>query len=292
MRNSVLQVFMYGVLSLAGFFSAAGNAQASSAALEASMVVRGHIDIATDGSVEGLRLTHEDALEPNMANFIRKAVMAWRFEPIVEDGVAVPATAPVSLRLMAVRSDDGDFRASIRGASFDVYDPTDATTVRWEKNTPPKYPSGALRAWVQGDVYLAVKVGRDGSVEDAAVRQVNLLSSDSERNMKRWREALAAASLRTARDWRFLTPTEGEAAAEPYWLVTVPVAFRLIVPGQPQNTDEPRWTAYVPGPLQPLPWLAPEDVRNATSPEALADGGVYMVGEASGPKLLTPLDPG
>ncbi|MEJ5208257.1 energy transducer TonB [Denitratimonas sp. CY0512] len=292
MRNSLLRTMCGLVLFLVAGVAMAAGARASGKQLEASMRVSGEIHIATDGSVESLELNHEEELERSLAGFIRQTIMAWRFEPIMQQGVAVPAKAPVSLRLTAVSNDEGEFRAFIRSASFEVYDPQDATQVRWEKNRAPTYPNQALRAGVQGDVHLALKIGPDGGVEDAAVRQVNLLSAASDNRMKRWRGLLSDASLKAVRDWRFLPPTEGESAAEPYWLVSVPVSFRLTTMHRAKSRHEGTWTAYVPGPLQPLPWLSPEDVRNATSPEALADGGVYMIGDNRGPKLLTPLDPG
>ena len=131
MRNSFLRTMCGLVLFLVAGVAMAAGARAPGKQLEASMRVTGEIHIATDGSVESLELNHEEELERSLAGFIRQTIMAWRFEPIMQQGTAVAVESPMSIRLVAQESAAGDYRAMIGGVGFDVYDPDDPTQVRW-----------------------------------------------------------------------------------------------------------------------------------------------------------------
>jgi hypothetical protein len=65
----------------------------------------------------------------------------------------------------------------------------------------------------------------------------------------------------------------------------VPVDFKM---GDRIKAGYGKWEVYIPGPRQTIPWSKEE--RPGFSPDSLADGGVYMLGMSTGPKLLTPLD--
>lgn len=288
MRNSFLRTMCGLVLFLVAGVAMAAGARALGKQLEASMRVTGEIHIATDGSVESMQLNHVERLGSHIEAFIRSTVMAWRFEPIMEQGVVVPAKAPLSLWLTAAETDDGDFQASISSVSFQDYDPDDETRVRYDQIRKPRYPDRIAYAGVMGEVFVVVKVGRDGRVADAIVGKVNLRNSGSRRDMNNWRAQLGQAALAAVRDWTFKVPTQGDDADAPYWLLTAPISFVF----EGASHQEGSWMAHYPGPQQQIPWLDPDQVENVTSPEALADGGLYMIGDNRGPKLLTPLDPG
>lgn len=290
MRNGISRFLLgWGLVLLAGPLTASGLTQ-TDAQVESSMLLTGSIHIAADGTVQKAEINKAQKLTPALAEFIEQTALTWRFEPVMQQGTAVAVESPMSIRLVAQESAAGDYRAMIGGVGFDVYDPDDPTQVRWKSTRPPEYPNIVARAGVAADVYLALKIGRNGKVEDSMVRQINVHALESERTMERWRTALASASLRAARDWTFTPPSRGEAVNAPFWVVTVPVAFRLDPEPTKASEREATWVAYVPGPLQPLPWLAP--TAYTTLPDVLPDGGVYLEGVAHGPKLLTPLDPG
>ena len=147
---------------------------------------------------------------------------------------------------------------------------------------PPAYPMNAARAGVCGTVYVILRVGRDGKVEDAIAEQVNLKVLVSEVSMDRWRGVLSKAALAKSSEWTFILPTKGDEVDEPFWLVRVPVDFLL--PGQmPPKFGE--WEAYLPGPRQSAPWLGAIDT--SLGADAVAEGSIQPVG--AGPKLLTPI---
>jgi hypothetical protein len=153
---------------------------------------------------------------------------------------------------------------------------------------PPRYPENAYRAGVSGTVYLILKVGRDGSVQDAVAEQVNLRVVAPEADMRTFRNIFAKSALSAARKWTFRPPTEGEYVAEPYWTIRVPVSYSF--ENHSKEGDYGRWVSYVPGPRERAPWVTDKD-RAGFSPDSLVEGGVYMASE-KGPRLLTPLQGG
>lgn len=292
MRSMFLGGFLLLALSVAGSADAK-TARAMKQHIESSMLVTGKINVDVAGTVESVALDKVEALPSGIVDFVRNAAMHWRFEPVTnEAGVPVGASAPMSVRVVARTLEGGDIEIALSSANFTSYDPEDRSSVSYGRQLPPRYPVSAVRAGVSGDTYHVLKVGRDGRVQDVAVRQVNLRVLANERAMEAWRKELAKASEKALKTWTFRVPTEGPEAGAPYWLVTVPVSYRLEREGEkgvPEGYGT--WSTYVRGPVQPLPWIDPADARNAMSPDALAEGGLHME-RAGGLKLLTPLDQG
>ena len=133
-------------------------------------------------------------------------------------------------------------------------------------------------------MYLVLRVGRDGTVQEVVAEQVNLRVLASEREMAVFRDLLARPAMMTARKWQFDFPTRGEDADKPFMSVRVPVDFVM-----PDRSSEKagEWNAYVPGPRQPVPWR--DWNADFQAPDALASGGVYP-DRPTGPRLLTGLD--
>lgn len=287
--------FFVSMILAAALCFPAGTVEASTARavrkhVEYSMPLTGKINVEPDGSVSAVVLDQEE-LPDALSDFVRSSAARWRFEPVKnEEGEAIAVRAPMRLRLVARTVEGGDFEVAIRSTDFSSsYDPNDETTVRCREQQPPRYPQNAARAMVGADTYVAVKVGRDGRVEDVATRQVNLHAIASERSMKNWRKKFAISSEKTIRDWTFRVPTEGPIADKPYWVVTVPVSYRIKVdPAQTATGKLGKWEAYVPGPVQPISWMDSKDPSRTSTPDALAEGGVYMP-RADGLRLLTPL---
>jgi hypothetical protein len=250
--------------------------------IESSMLVTGTIDIEPDGRVGGHALDQAEQLPPAVVAFIGRNVPEWKFAPVVVDGKPVRARVSMGLRIVAKRLDEGHFAIRIRNAGFSEYRPGDYPT---SKNMPPpKFPNAALRGNVSGTVYLVVRIGRSGRVEDVAAEQVNLRVVDSEKGMQNWRDLLAKVAEKGARAWEFNPPTSGAELDKPYWLARVPIEF--IIGGMEKAPKYGEWQAYVPGPHQRIPWLGNNDA--SPGPDALLAGGVYPIG--LGPQLLTPLD--
>lgn len=282
-----------GMLLLGLALCSTGLAQTASAVrkqAEASMLVNGHIVLEPDGSVRSCSLDKQDRLPAPVVDLIKRNAATWRFEPIKVDGTAVAAEAPMHLRVVASPTGDGDtFHVRIAGATFS--DGKADKGLGFKDRKAPRYPEEALRARVAGTVFLLVRVQPDGTVGDIAAEQVNLTVVDNERGMRRWREVLADASIKAARNWTFTRPTDSSHKNGDGWIVRVPVAYHLNEMGKMPRSEYGTWQAYIPGPKDPIPWM---DAYRRAHPEeglgsdALPDDSLYLVG--SGLRLTTPLD--
>ncbi|WP_157971382.1 energy transducer TonB [Dyella sp. C9] len=255
---------------------------------EASMLVTGTVQVNQDGTVQGYTLDKPDQLPAPVVQLIAKNVPHWTFQhPPTTDPVY---TTSMSLRLLADPVDGDNFRLTIQGASFGDKGTASGETVSMKSRIPPRYPQEAARAGVSGTVYLLLRVGRDGHVEDVIAEQVNLDQYASRGVMNHFRDTLSNAALDVARQWTFNTPTQGGEVDAPYWVARVPVAFNL---NKPNSAGEPRrygtWRMYIPGPRQVAPWVKDQRLL-ATAPDAVADDGLHTLG--TGLQLTSPLGSG
>ena len=281
MKNVCRILFASALLALAAVaVSAPGHVT------EASMLLTGTIDIEADGSVSGYSIDYDDKVPDYVLANIAGMVPEWRFEPMLVDGKPVAERVKMSLRMVAEPLQDGKFAIYIASAGFGQESgakPTDTVSTR-EMN-PPVFPDEVARMGGKGIVYLVLKIGRQGTVEDVAVEQVNLTAYASETRMRRIRVRLAEAALKVAREWTFNAPGTGELADDEFWLARVPVEFTYSGDKQVAYGE---WAAYVPGQRVRAPWLHGDN--GMSGGDALVGGELQTIG--AGPRLLTPLKKG
>lgn len=252
--------------------------------VESTMLLKGVVVVDTDGNVTSSEIDKAEKLQPELVDYVLKRVNNWKFQPVVRDGEPVWVRSNMSMRLVAKKLENGTFTLEIRSANFTGESPKEGEALSAKSQEPPSYPKRALESGVSGTVYLLVKVGHSGQVDDAMAEQVNLRALGNEKQMARWRDILADAALEAAKHWVFVPPVKGEKADDEFWTTRVPVDFIM---------DERRpgtygvWEAYVPGPRLRSPWSTKD--QPGFSPDALADGGIYMTEQSGVPKLLTKL---
>jgi len=254
---------------------------------EAGMLVTGSIDVNPDGSFHGYTLDQPEKLPPVVVGVIDKTLPTWKFD--LSGAATAQVTTRMSLRVVAKPMGEGKFQVAVQGATFGGPSKSDGPrddVVSSKNQFSPRYPQPAIAARVTGTTYLALRVGRDGNVQEAIAEQVNLDRTGSQAEMKRYREWLADASLEAARRWTFNVPNRGAQKDDPYWVVRVPVSFDIGTSGsRPTPTPYGSWHAYIPGPRETPPWIS-KTLANE-SPDALPDGAVG--GGDSRLRLLTPL---
>jgi hypothetical protein len=261
---------------MSGALLAAGPA-AVRKRVQASMLVTGTIDVAPDGHVASYALDHPDKLPATVRDLLGKAIPGWTFEPVVVDGQPVTARSPMSVRVVAKPLDDGRYSIGVAGAVFGHGPDHSGRTLTAKDRVVPAYPPEALRARVAGEVYVLVRVDRQGKVAEALARQVNLRVIASDREMERWRGVLARASVNAIKHWTFTPPTVGKDAAAPYWQATIPVDFDLRGWGVSRaegRLSYGQWRPYVPGPVQPAPWADKSLVAGAA--DAVPGDGIFQ----------------
>lgn len=283
--------FLCRHIAMALLLAAGTNAHAGAAADSPpepsihSMFVEGSIDVGPDGKVQRFSIDHADAYGPVIRDMLDRVIPAWTFRPATGDGVPQVVHSPMYLRLEANPAGDGQFKVGIASAAFGA----GSSAIRSDslanaRMAPPKYPREEILARVGAQVIAAVKIGRDGRVEDAVIEQTNLTRSGTLRAMKQWRRDFEQAAIESVRQWRFVPPTTGPEAARPYWSARIPVVY---TPGS-IAASAGRWQTFVPGPRQPVPWASAAEL--ATAVDALPGGSFYPMTPAL--QLLTPLNQG
>lgn len=254
---------------------------------EASMLVTGTLELEPAGKVSGYTIDQQNKLPAEVVKLVRQNLPTWRFAP--EANVSGTITTRMKLRVVARPMPNGLESITISSAQFGGDDGVPAEHIHWQKRTRPVYPNYSLRSRVSGTVYLLLKVGRDGRVENVATEQVNLTVYASEHEMSAYRSDLSHAALAAARQWTFDPPTAGRHVADPFWLVRIPVTFNMARPNETRPIIKPsygQWIVYMPGPRIPVPWLQGNAMASA-APDMVAEGSIRQYNES--PRLLTVL---
>ena len=276
---------MAGLMLMALTFavSAAGPSEVRKRA-EASMLVTGWIEVMPDGSVHGYTIDHPEKLPPAVVSLIQNNVPTWKFKP--EGSLQAIERARMNLRIVAKRLDDTHDTIAIAGTNFDKpYIPDQSPT--YKDRLQPKYPREAIDARVDGTVYLLLRIGRDGTVMNAGVEQVNLREYGSDSEMLHFRESLADSALYAAKRWTFHIPTSGSTANDPFWDIVVPVNYHLNIEGSPRSDTYGTWQGYIPGPREAIPWLQQNATQPSQSDDAIPDDDIAQADERL--QLQTPL---
>jgi len=251
-------------------------------AVEQGMQVGGEIHVDAQGKVTAYELDHRDKLPGGVQRYLDAVIPGWMFEPPVADGKPVAIANRMDLLLVAKSNGDGTFRMEMRGSNFFPLEQT-GYEVEPVAMSPPDYPPLAARFGVSGTVYLVMRIGVDGRVEDAAVEQVNLRTLGGDRELEPWREVFARSTLEHVRKhWTFRLPRKGELADDGAWNKRIAVNYYL-----DGSTEDfiGKWDLYIPGPRHRIPWINGQD---DVPLEALANGALYPVGQAGGLKRVVP----
>ncbi len=206
--KSTWTVLVLMMVSAAASPALASGASAS-AAPTVSMRVTGHISVSPKGDVTGYQLDHAKRLPGAVVGLLNRTIPDWRFKPVMRDGVAVAAQTDMSLRILATPLGQHRYRLVVSGSSFG--DATAPGALQEAHVRSPGYPAEEAQHGIQGTVYLVLRVGRDGHVQDAGVRQVNLRTPGDSAQMQAWRHDFASASLKAVRSWTFMVPRQGSA---------------------------------------------------------------------------------
>lgn len=247
--------------------------------------LEGTVTVATDGSVADLVLATpiDGALRPAIETRLRQL----RFVPVRIGGE--PARARTGFLLDVAMSDrpEGGVRLAFDGISF--HSPKGADVVLADGElppmvssdmSPPRYPTDLLRLGRSGAVSVAVRVGADGKVEDAAVVRSAILGDGLRDSAARpTLRMFETAVLAQAKKWRFTVPPA--LAAQPpasrtcVTSVTFQVGEVTIGPG--------KWIRVARTAKHAVLWLPGEGTQLASPGNGLAMG-------TSAFRLAEPLD--
>lgn len=259
-----------GALSLCAQAAPPANAQLS-------ILVTGKISVSSEGTVTDYSLEDTEALPPSVVKLLETNIPKWRFITSERNGEPAVVNARMSVRVIAEPDGDNSYSAQL-GTPWVVNDNT-SEVISTKQHGPPRYPVDAVRQGVSGTVFFVAQVDKSGHVRKVGVQQVNLGSKGSPKDMKRWRQLLAEATIDAVRHWTYEVPTSGPLAVLDYWNVRSYISYNA---GSTRGAKH-GWTAYIPGPQQDIPWLK-NNTAHANNVDALPDNGTYLVG--AGPRLI------
>lgn len=272
-------------LAASAWAAAAVHAEDVSKLAEASLLVKGTVQLNADGSVHDYVLDHQEKIPSAALDLIQRNVPSWKFQFSATPTSLVKES--MSLRIVAKATDEKNMKLSISGVQFDDVNDQRTEYVHSVDRVMPTFPQFSLRDRVSGRVYLLVRVGKDGKVADIAAEQVNLRKYMPQTNMAPYRDDLAKAAIAAVKKWIFSVPTSGRWAQSPYWYVRVPVNFHIANENLDLNSgdDYGSWEVYVPGPRLNIPWVANKRLL-AEAADTTPDGTTHQLGAA--PELASP----
>lgn len=273
----VLAIGMFAVAGLASAQEPTGVAEMGDLRNQVvgSMRLTGTLAVGADGTITGYAIDHSKKVPPEVLRHVARYVPRWRV--VKKDGGA--GNKRFSVRVMATPRGDGYFALSLIGASIMEKQRPEEEIVADGRLKRPSYPRSLGQIGVSGTVYVAVKVRRDGEVEDLVTEQVNLNFVGSPAEVAKARADFAGHTAAAARQWKFRFPEAGPYAGQPYLVVRVPVQYIM------KQFDYAQWEYYVPGPRRLVPWVQ-EDGMALGAGEA----GVPQV-LGMGPRMETSLEP-
>jgi hypothetical protein len=215
--------------------------------VELDIGLGGEIIIEPDGQVRSYTL--DDGASPAVADLVRKNVATWRFEPIVVEGNPVVGKTRMSLSLTALQQANGNYLLKLNSVFFG------GATSRGKQRTP-RYPTEAVMSGVGARVLLVLRLDPQGNVVDIHPYQTSLTHKGSDSQVRTLRKRFESASMAAARHWKYV-PGENIGGTIVESTVIVPIVYHI--EKRPSSSD---WTAFVPGPISPAPWVDPSSVAS------------------------------
>ena len=241
--------------------------------------VSGRITIGPEGQVLDVAFDGADWMGEAVREGYERKIRAWRFEPVLEDGRAITASARMQLRLAAVRNDT-DKTASfvIEHASFPDPAPLageGAGRLPEGIRRRPHYPETAARNGVGAIVLLVARLDAEGKPEALAVEQLLLTGPNPGKSANLFARQFEKQTLAAARHWRLPPPEDTD-------VVRIPVRF--LAPGA--SSRRSGWEAVYPVGRELPAWLHALYGEGKVVLDLSEDGRA----DAPGLKLLTPPD--
>lgn len=231
---------------------------------DATMFVEGNVSVSDVGRVTAYRI--DTKVDAQIQTLLDRVVSRWLFEPMRIDEVATAFDTAMRVTLrgqakdgeMVVRVENVEFTGSNVAKQGEAFD----RSIRAVEMTPPRFPLDAMRAGLQGQTMIALRIDRYGQVIDAAVSHTDLVGlSSSEKMLARARAPLERAALQALRQWRFELSEHAIPEGASDTSVLVPVTYSMSrKPGDKGWMAPGRWSYVTRGQKQRIPWLRDGEV--------------------------------
>jgi len=227
-------------------------------------------DLAIDETGHVLDYKVVTPVKSELQNLLESSVRKWTFRPVMADGKPVRAKTGMRITLAAKPAGNG-YKVSIDNVIFGAtsegrpeHDEEHARQIVRSSDGKPaivakrmtgiSYPSGLMRAGVEGAVLLSLKLDTSGNVEDAMAIQSSLYDVRGRPDvLDQARELFERSALVPARRWKFeVTPGKGTPGVDDLTVV-IPVVF--IMPGKGAPNVAGEWRVELRSQKRIAPWL-------------------------------------
>ena len=313
--NNMKRVLLGGLLAIASMQATPAVAVTPVAGESVlTMRVDGELTIGNEGQVVAYNIRSK--LDPTLQALLDKTIPRWHLAPVRQGGKSVNAKTPMRITLAATQIPQGyevrldnvvftpiskeDYAAreaaarAIRegGEAITVGDAPPAQPVLLDSKrmlSPPRYPTGLMRAGVSGAVLLHLRLNPDGTVADVVASQSSLFDiKGSSSILDKARGLLEKESIRAARSWTWqVHAAHPELLTADDLTVRVPIEFRLDAPSKDGGEAVAMWRQEFRGPNLPVPWLVGKagqqlvGVSDLTGSEQVAGSSVFQLSDRS-----------
>lgn len=259
-----------------------------------TMRIDGELTFDTQGVVTSHKVLTE-SLKPAMVDLAEQEMARMRFNPVVIDGRPVNARTFVRMTVVARERADGGFEVAIENARFfdgsfnadgtpNIKTRTDVSKEisrdSWsvaKRRRMPYYPTGLMRAGVDGAVAIRLLMRPDGTVENAFVTQSALFNiKGRDTTLDKARGLFERTALDAIRTWTFNPPEKPGAADDPEWR-SGDIMVQFTVRDGPMNKPGV-WRLEQRGARRVAEWEARRDQRLLVGVSDMAgDEGVMSV---------------
>lgn len=229
-----------------------------------TMRVDGEITVGQGGGVLDYKIT--TPIKPELQQLLDKAVRKWTFHPVIVDGKPVVAKNNMRITLAAreagrgyaVSVDNVTFRGmsseSPAGQDQPSTEQAESVVITAKSMKPGGYPSGLMRAGVEGAVLLYVRVSPQGSVDDVIAVQSSLYNVRGRRDvLDKARRLLEDAAIAAAKRWKFdVTVIKPEPTAAD---LTVSVPYWYVMSDNARGENPGQWRVELRSEKAVAPWL-------------------------------------
>lgn len=223
--------------------------------------VKGRIKINSDGAVSEVSFANVKSADLN--RFLETQIKKWEFHPMLVNGQPVNADAGFNFRVLA----NFDGAGKLKNIAFQdvIVEPTqlELDAIKAEsidrnnaRRFAPEYPYLPLTKGVEAEVKVAINVLPDGSISEAAVREMALLGVDryvQTAQLTKFQNDFSNSATTAIKKWRFNQSSLSKSDCLRGCVAEILVTYEI--------SNAP-WKRYRMMTVPSIPWLIAEQVKD------------------------------
>lgn len=223
--------------------------------------VSGQITVDADGKAKQVRF--DNVKDAKLRKFFTDKIMAWPFYPVTVDGKSMEATVGLSFNLIATYHTDKTLKqiefsdVQFEKSAFEV-DADKRNGATSGKRVPLIYPLDALRSGSGGTIVVALDIGPDGKVRNAAVVSAMITNTEN-RNRKAMAEVLGKNAVTALSQAEFTQAELTSRNCQNGCIAKMNAVFHMPQAGF--------WQSYAHVPVEPALWVVASAMKDIDESE-------------------------